>query len=134
MTCMPYWIQHADFESDEFDEGSAQSIAGKLVNHDWRGEFEKRQTLDGAGSETCPPGLGVNAPDGRILHICPDADDMCQVHYSFYDIEKIMGVFPRRKYEAGTLENVPLEVAARFVEPFMSNNYGAVKREVETHR
>ena len=129
----PYWIQSSDFSSEEFPASVAHEIERALKAHDWATERDRQVALQNSGAEECPAGLGVNHEDGRILHICPDGAGSCMMHYSFFETEKMLGLIPRRKYDAGSLENASMETAARFIAPFLGNDYASVKNEVEAH-
>ena len=131
MECLA-WVQHADFETEDLPSNEADKVSVFLLEHDWRSENERLKDMEQRGVECCPPGLGINSvEDDRTLHICPDADGMCQVSYSFFHMEKFLGLFSRRKYQAGTINNVPLKVAALFVKPFIQNDYEAIRHEIE---
>jgi hypothetical protein len=128
----PYWIQSADMTTREFPAAVADEIEQALLSHDWAGEAAKEQHLIANDPlDSCPAGLGVVHKDGRILHICPNSEGYCQVHYSFYERARFFGVIPRRKYTAGTIDNVPIKTAARLIPPFLENSYKAIKYEVE---
>ncbi|MEM8770416.1 MAG: hypothetical protein AAGD92_02090 [Pseudomonadota bacterium] len=128
----PYWIQSADLSTEEFPAAGASEIERALLSHDWAGEAEKEKRLLADDSpDCCPAGLGVVHEDGRMLHVCPDGEGNCQVHYSFYESAKVLGFIPRRKYNAGTIDNVPIRTAARLIPPFLENSYEAIKYEVE---
>ncbi len=130
----PYWIQSSDFTSDDFGPADASEICDELNRVDWAAAAEKRKELEAAGSEFCLAGIGINAPDGRMLHICPDENERCRIDYSFYDLEKVLGIFTRRKYHAGTVEETPLAIAPSLIKAFYENRYSDVKVEIEAQR
>ncbi|MBT8472895.1 MAG: hypothetical protein HKN14_03610 [Marinicaulis sp.] len=127
-----YWIQSSDFSHQDYPAADAQEITRALEAHDWAAEHERRRSLVDAGKEECPAGLGVMAADERRLIIRLDENLCCVVEYSFFDKGKAFGILPKRTYHCGELENVPLEVAASFVGPFLANDYAAVKTEIES--
>lgn len=127
------WIQRADFDTLDLPGSDANTIIDTLLSHDWGAEIDYQRELEGAGKDHCPPGLGVNSlNDDRILHIQPNGNGRCVVDYSFFQVKKLFGVFPQRKYEAGVLENVPIKTTVLFVEPFFRNDFDAIRREVES--
>lgn len=130
----PYWVQSSDLSAEDFAPAGAGEIADKLKQIDWAAAAQKQKELAAAGGENCPAGLGINAPDGRILHICPDQNERCHIDYSFYDKEKMLGLFTRRKYHAGAIENAPLGIAPSLIRAFFENRCSDVKQEIEAQR
>ena len=131
MTMLPYWIQSSDLSVEDFASAEAAEIVDDLMRVNWIAAAEQRKKLEAAGDEYCPAGLGINAPDGRLLHIRTDENNRCVIEYSFYDKEKLLGFITRRKYHAGTIENAPLEIAPSLIKAFFENRYSDVKQKIE---
>lgn len=91
---IPYWIQHADFSCDEFDP--VDHIQGpKIIQSvDWKKELAIQEDRKASGKETCDPGVGFVATDGRILHICPKQNELYYFFYDFKQTRKLFGLFP----------------------------------------
>jgi hypothetical protein len=87
---MQYWIQRADFTSEEYEAVNVAEIQRAFRSRSWSGEVEFENRRREAGEESCPPGLGIVAGDGRILHLCPSGSDMV-VHYHFPETKKLLG-------------------------------------------
>ena len=64
-----FWIQHADFESEEAEARSGAVVAEALLAHDWDAEVARIDALKAEGAEWCPPGLGLNSTERGILHV-----------------------------------------------------------------
>lgn len=82
MERIPYWIQRADFSSTDFPAVDAESAIRILHAHDWQTELEFERVRNESGLESCSPGIGLVACDGRVLHICPWPHAMALVLYS----------------------------------------------------
>lgn len=79
---IPYWIQRSDFSSTDFPAVDAESAIGILQSHDWQAELEFERARNESGLESCPPGIGLVAGDGRVLHLCPWANGSALVQYT----------------------------------------------------
>ena len=85
---LPYWIQRADFEAQDFDPVTLDGAYGVLDNHDWKGELEFEAELIEQDEECCPPGVGFSREAESCLdlfHACPDEEGLWTVHYFFPD-------------------------------------------------
>lgn len=94
MNRMPYWIQRADFSSTENEAVDVERAIELVSVHDWSDELRLFESLEAAGREVCPPGIGFVASPGRILHVCPNRDGTALVHYHFLEEHRTLGFVP----------------------------------------
>ena len=92
-----YWIQRADFSTQDFTAESELEVLKVLSAHDWEGELGFRRQLESEGKECCDPGIGILPGDGRILHICPVDIDPVYLHYHYTEKTKRLGIFPSHR-------------------------------------
>lgn len=78
---LPYWIQRADYSATDFDPVSLPAAQALLRAHDWKAERSYQNSLEDAGEDSCPPGIGFVGDNDRVLHICPEEDGSA---YCFY--------------------------------------------------
>jgi hypothetical protein len=83
---MRYWIQRADFSSDDFEPVDLVGAERILRNHDWRTALGFMRALARShgeeSGEYCPPGIGFARDDGRLLHICPNENGTALCFYN----------------------------------------------------
>ena len=118
---MNVWIQHADFSEDEFDLDLASTLR-KFEDVDWLAELAMEENLKKSGDDSCPPGLGIDHPEKRILHICPSPSGAL-VHFHFP--QKVMGMFSRQK--SVTFQNVPSDRVKRFIQAFFAQDWKVIE-------
>jgi len=94
VAAISYWIQRANFETTEHGSVDAAQAVRIFESHDWRGELNDYAELERTGTESCPPGIGFVAPNGEILHICPDAHQNAQVHYHLNAPSTLLRIIP----------------------------------------
>ena len=121
---MKVWLQRADFFEQEFDL-DLESTLRKLENFDWLAELAREQELANNGEESCPPGMGIVHPQGRILHICPNPSG-ATVHYHFPG--KLMGMFSRQKSIAK--EDVPPQQVKAFIHAFFEQQWDVIENDI----
>ncbi len=63
-----YWIQRADFSASNHTASSAEELVEVLRTHDWAEEITFCREIESNGQDSCPPGLGITLPGGRLLH------------------------------------------------------------------
>jgi hypothetical protein len=78
---MPYWIQRADYSSTDFDPMTLRGARVILSTHDWPAELSYARSLEQAGTDMCPPGVGFVPGAGRVLHICPREEGSAHCFY-----------------------------------------------------
>ena len=88
---MDLWIQSPDFSTREQSDVSLEQAERALAGEDWAGMLRKAAV---EGSDECPPGLGLVAEDGSLLHICPDAPGTATVYYMYKEKKKVLGFLP----------------------------------------
>lgn len=64
---IPYWIQHADFSSQDYDPVDLAQAKQALLTHDWTAELRLGATLEEAEREWCPAGIGFMGEDGAFF-------------------------------------------------------------------
>ena len=116
-----YWIQRADFTTEDLTASGAAEIQKVFRNRSWAGELHLEQARHGAGDDSCPPGLGINFEDGRFLHICPEAADLL-VHYHYNHERRVFGIFPTRSLRIIT-ESVPYTAAEGLIACFVNGDH-----------
>ena len=112
-----FWIQRADFLSEEFDPvdlGSAKSI---LRNHNWLDELGREHVLQAKGEDWCMPGIGfVEGDNDHILHICPRDTETAHCFY-------LIGNDPGEE-----AEGVSTFLQYRLLQLFYQSDHEGVKR------
>lgn len=120
---MRCWVQESDFESSEFEVGSAREALQAFESHDWTSSLARQTKRESEGLETCPPGIGFVAPDGRILHLCPTSGDVAIIHYHYIVSDKLLGLVPRRRQETVTAEAFPRRQVGELLREFFRTNH-----------
>jgi len=118
---MKVWLQHSDFTEEEFDLDLSSTLR-MLEDTDWLAELAKQEKLARNDEENCPPGLGIDSPENRILHICPNPSGGV-VHYHYPT--KVMGLFKTQK--SRTFENVHKEQIVKFVRAIFNEDWAAIE-------
>ena len=127
---MLYWIQRADFTSEEYEASGAPEIQRAFRSRAWSGELEFESRRNDSGEESCSPGLGIVAGDGRLLHLCPAATDML-VHYHYTERRKILGLLSTSRPRVVTV-NKDLARADQLITTFVHSDHEALMRELES--
>ncbi len=125
-----YWIQHADFGSEDLGEISQDGAIQTFQGHDWAAEHAKLQEIAQGGKETCPPGMGFTDDDLGILHICPDADGKAVCFFHTRERIKILGLLPwtlKRTYE---LLDIPLSSIPNLITAFYEGKVKAFIKSI----
>jgi hypothetical protein len=118
---MRVWIQHSDFSEEEFDL-DLDSTLKMLQDTDWMAELAKERKLLESGKDSCPPGLGVDHPTERILHICPKLSGAV-VHYHYpVTVMKFL-----RRTKSLTLENVNQDQVESFIHAFFGQEWKTIE-------
>ncbi len=126
-----YWIQRADFRSDEFDAVSEANAQQALKEHDWPAELDYMDELEAAGTETCPPGIGFVSDDGRILHICPERNGRAMMHYHFTSSWRLLWLIPMSGEGLQTRDDMPFAEAGKLLSNFFANDHDRLIRYAE---
>ena len=93
---IPYWIQKADFTSEDFGAVDYKQAQVALKKFDWAKEIQKQNELEKSGNESCDPGIGFISDDGRMLHICPNGKGKAYFHYHFSKTRRLFGLIPSK--------------------------------------
>lgn len=117
---MKVWLQHSDFSEEEFDLDLSSTLK-MLEEIDWLAELAEQEARARANEENCPPGLGIDHPKNRILHICPNPSGAV-MHYHFP--KKVMGLFSMQK--SRTFENVQQEKVKEFIRAIFNEEWGTI--------
>lgn len=121
-----YWIQRADFEASEGATSSAGEAIRIFEAQDWPKELNYQAEMEAAGSDCCPPGFGLVADDGRILHLCPEPGGPLLCHYHFPEEYRLFGLFRRRRQ--ATLSWGHTGTASELVDSFFENRHDVLAR------
>jgi hypothetical protein len=122
------WIQRADFESRTWAVVSSTDVLAALREHDWASELEHRDELVGRGADWCPPGLGVEDEEGRLLHLCPLDVEHADAHYHRQVWRQLLGLVPMSRNVASTLERLQWRELPPLVERYCSAQHGWLER------
>jgi hypothetical protein len=95
-----------------------------LKDVDWLAEIAEQERRLESGEESCPPGLGIDHPTKRILHICPNPSGST-VHYHYP--HKIMGLFGSQR--SATLEMVPQDQINSFIHAFFGQEWKLIESQ-----
>ena len=101
---MIIWIQRHDFSYEELNINSSEEAVNAFENFDWKTEL---LNLEESEEEVCPPGFGIVADDGHILHLCPKESGECLTHFHYPKKERILFFFKRKTLGTITRENFP---------------------------
>ena len=124
---MLVWIQKHDYSYDESHVDSAAEAIEKFVGFDWAQEIIQIKESEG---EDCPPGFGVVSEDGKILHIVPDAEGECMVHFHYPEKKRFLLIFSGTVRSTQTREHVSLEESVKYIERFFQGNLDKYKFEI----
>ena len=116
---MKIWIQRHDYSSDEKDCFDVDQAKHALASFDWKSELTKRDQPD---IESCDPGLGLVKDDGSILHICPQNDESCYVHYHYTVTSKLFGFIPKKSQQSHFIEACSIEKAKELIQQHFEGN------------
>jgi len=123
-----HWIQSADFSSTELGVADRTTVTRLLGEHPWQSELQKQSQLEATGDECCPPGLGVVAGEGRILHLCPEGDGTWMVHHHNRLPSRLLGFIPYTRSISETFSAVSTAHAEILIGQFFET--GAVDLSV----
>lgn len=113
-----HWIQKADFSATDYGAGDQSSVLDLLRSHPWREELELLENRQAKGEEFCSPGLGMNAGNRDILHLCAVGPGEWMIHFHYSEGYKILQLFPSSRDHAVTYDQVSTEQAERMVAEF----------------
>jgi len=130
MAAISHWIQRANFETTEHGPADAAEAVRVFERHDWRGELNDYAELERTGTECCPPGIGFVAPNGEILHICPDAHQSAQVHYHLNAPSTLLRIIPIKVPRVETREGVHRSTVAELIHYFFEGRRDAILRAI----
>ena len=117
-----FWIQKADFSSQDPEQIDLQEALRKFKAHTWEEELELRNKLESEGKEFCPPGIGFIS-DGHILHILPATKEYSDYLFHYPEVKKLLGIIPSKKQATIQKENVPFEDCCLAIEKFYKQDF-----------
>ena len=120
---IPYWIQRADFTSEDYSTVDYKKAERVLKGHDWNAEIKKQEELEQSGKEHCDPGIGFVPDDGRILHICPDGKGKAYFHYHYYETRKILAIIPLRSQQTASKMDINEFELGEVIRRFFLNDH-----------
>ena len=121
---VPYWLQRANLEATDGKPVTLEEAKRLFRDHDWAADLAEQRQLDAAGSESCPPGIGFVAGDGRILHICPLQGVVVLMHYHFVQERRLLGLIPVRSQAVASNEHLASARVADAIGYFFGNQHG----------
>ena len=127
-----YWIQHADFESEEFGMIGRADAETAFRRHSWKKELDRKKALEAEGQETCDPGIGFISTDKRILHLCPQASGRVLCHYHFDSTWRFLGLVLYRNQNQEYWFEAKRDDAVQVVSRFFANDHKWLKRRAKT--
>lgn len=101
-----HWIQKADFSATDYGAADQDAVLALFREHPWGDELQELEEREADGEEVCPPGLGLNAADRDILHICAIGADEWMVHHQSSDPSKQDEVETHEGVTAGQVEHM----------------------------
>lgn len=88
-----FWIQRADFSSEDFDPVELKIASAIVAGYDWASELllfdELLNESDNHWDEVSCPGIGFhNEDEAHLLHVCPQPDQTALCFYLPSDGER----------------------------------------------
>ena len=127
-----YWIQHADFESEDLGLIGRSDAQAVFTAHNWKAEHKRQQSLVDKGRENCDPGMGFVSDDKRILHLCPQRSGRVLCHYHFDSTWRFLWLVPWRGQKQEYWFEATLDDAADVVSRFFANDHKWMKRRARS--
>lgn len=127
-----YWIQHADYESEDFGLVGRPDAEAVFKKHNWKVELERKRALEAEGQDTCDPGIGFISTDKRILHLCPQASGRVLCHYHFDSTWRLFGVTLYRNQTQEYWFEEKRDAALEVVSRFFANDHKWMKQRSKT--
>lgn len=117
-----FWIQRADFSSEEFDPVELKIAQAIVTGYNWASELALFHKLfeesENHWDECCSPGIGFLTDDEKhLLHICPMDDESALCFYLQLDVTG------QSEDERWSLENAGLEQINQLLKLFFEENY-----------
>lgn len=111
-----YWIQRANFSSEDFDRVGLNDAISAFKKADWLALEKERDLLQENGNEYCDPGIGYVPSDSNILHVALKTGNTFYIHYHY----KKRGLILSRTKTASTFDidwnDVPSHIELFFEE------------------
>lgn len=122
-SAIPYWIQRADFSSQDYTAASEQEALQVLLSHDWNAELDFYRQLESKGEEVCDPGIGFLPDSQRILHICPVDRFYAYFHYQYTVKTRVFGIFSWPRNLVGSNMKVRRSELTEILHRFLSGDH-----------
>lgn len=113
-----HWIQGADFSSTHYGAADQSTVLDLFRGYPWQKElqlFTERETRD---EESCPPGLGLNATNQDILHLCAVGAGEWMVHFHRSESHESFGLSRSERDRVETYEGVTTRQAEQMIAQF----------------
>lgn len=94
---------------------------------DWARECDLQDELEKHSEDSCPAGIGLLVGTTHILHICPDRDLRCLVHYHFPKESKLFGFIRMTTDDLRTWFDVPIDKVERMIDSYFSGDYASIE-------
>lgn len=115
---MDIWIQSFNFESTELTDISHDQAKKLFAEYNWSTELSN---CNKSSDESCVPGFGLIGPDKTILHICPQENDSCYVHYDYSVKKKFLGFIPISTSKSHYIKSISFIEAEKLIDYHFSN-------------
>lgn len=123
-----YWVQHADFSTDDGSAVDRVSASAAFTRHDWDAELSAARRLVASGVAVCPPTMCfVPAGDaGDVeLHVRPLDWSTAALQYGFRSPRSHwLGFIPRAPIqEDRTVTSVPIDEVRAAIDLFVGSRH-----------
>lgn len=89
------WIQSTDYSIREFPAMELHAATKLFSEYDWGRERRQQHEHMVINTDCCPPGLGLDHPEGHRLWIRPNlTDNKCWVTFTIKSKRKLFGLIP----------------------------------------
>lgn len=126
-----YWLQHADFESEEHGLIGRRDAQRAFREHGWPKELAYKDARERERRECCDPGIGFVSNDKRILHICPQASGRIMCHYHYDSTRWRLWMIPFRDQAQEFWFEDGKDDAEEVIARFFANDHKWLKRRAK---
>ncbi|MGB4812537.1 MAG: hypothetical protein WBP13_08685 [Methylophilaceae bacterium] len=129
MATFSYWLQHADFSTDEGTIVDSITAPSLFTSHDWDAELSAAKKLVEAGvKQTCPPTICFfsEAEAGDLaLHIRPLNWSTAEIQYRFpFQKTPLFGFIPRVPViKDHTASSIPIDSVVSAIDLFIGSRH-----------
>lgn len=124
---MNVWIQKHDFVSEEFELEKSEAVIKLLGEFDWDQELKLQKEKEDKGEDNCPPGLGIVADNGHILHLCPDKNKKYLAFFHYPEEVRFLRIFKFTPQKTLSRENLDHSTVLEIIPYMMQRQYQKIK-------